>query len=65
MLFVGKKETKHNTECKICFKGIKKGEEYIIANLGSGFYAYRYHMDCFIKRYSKEIMRLAISVISL
>lgn len=42
-------------ECKICYKDIKKGELRIKANLGSGNYAYCYHLNCFLETYKDTI----------
>jgi len=45
-------------KCSICFKVIPVEEERLTANLGSGLYPKHFHLICFIKRYSKELVVL-------
>lgn len=63
MFNINKKQTNHYSNCKICYKEILKGTEQVSANLGSGYYYFNYHLKCFIKRYERTIMKLAIEVL--
>jgi len=44
--------------CPICRQHIEKGKRTLKANLGSGDYASRFHLDCFVDLFSDTIKAL-------
>jgi len=48
----------NKTKCEICGDPIKKGEDRLDANLGSGNFDYHYHVNCFAEKYGEVIIKL-------
>ena len=43
-------------KCELCRKTIEAKKDFrLTANLGSGNYPHHYHIDCFRKRFGKEL----------